>query len=86
MDKGVCYIVAPQGPSLSPILSTLYTSSLLETIKMWTHSNLSLYVNDVPYLQYQPPQLPQNTPAPTMMTFSNGLLTMVYKLTLPNWN
>jgi hypothetical protein len=36
----------PQGSPLSPILSALYTSSLLDTAKSWQHADLSLYVND----------------------------------------
>jgi hypothetical protein len=36
----------PQGSPLSPILSALYTSSLLEMAKGWEHSDLSLYVDD----------------------------------------
>ena len=36
----------PQGSPLSPILSTLYTSSLLDTAKSWRHADLSLYIND----------------------------------------
>jgi hypothetical protein len=36
----------PQGSLLSPILSALYTSPLLDTAKSWQHANLSLYVND----------------------------------------
>jgi hypothetical protein len=32
----------PQGSPLSPILSALYMSSLLEMVKGWEHSNLSL--------------------------------------------
>jgi hypothetical protein len=36
----------PQGSLLSPILSALYTSSLLESTKSWQHADLSLYVDD----------------------------------------
>ena len=36
----------PQGSPLSPILSALYTSSLLESTKSWRHADLSLYVDD----------------------------------------
>jgi hypothetical protein len=36
----------PQGSPLSPILSTLYTSSLLKMAKDWAHCDLSLYVDD----------------------------------------
>jgi hypothetical protein len=36
----------PQGSPLSPILSALYTSSLLKAAKQWDHSDLSLYVDD----------------------------------------
>jgi hypothetical protein len=36
----------PQGSPLSPILSALYTSSLLDIAKTWRHADLSLYVND----------------------------------------
>ena len=36
----------PQGSLLSPILSALYTSSLLEMAKQWDHSDLSLYIDD----------------------------------------
>jgi len=36
----------PQGSLLSPILSALYTSSLLDVAKTWRHANLSLYVDD----------------------------------------
>ena len=35
-----------QGSPLSPILSALYILSLLEMAKGWSHSNLSLYIND----------------------------------------
>ena len=36
----------PQGSPLSPILSALYMSSLLEMAKDWEHCDLSLYVDD----------------------------------------
>ena len=36
----------PQGSPLSPILSTLYTSPLLDITKIWQHADLSLYVDD----------------------------------------
>ncbi len=36
----------PQGSPLSPILSALYTASLLEWTSLWRHCNLTLYVND----------------------------------------
>jgi hypothetical protein len=36
----------PQGSPLSPILSALYTSPLLEIAKSWEHADLSLYVDD----------------------------------------
>ena len=36
----------PQGSPLSPILSAIYTSFLLSLSTNWTHSALSLYVND----------------------------------------
>ena len=36
----------PQGSPLSPILSVLYTSSLLDIAKSWQHANLSLYIDD----------------------------------------
>ena len=36
----------PQGSPLSPILSALYTSFLLTMSSSWTHSSLSLYVDD----------------------------------------
>jgi hypothetical protein len=36
----------PQGSPLSPILSTLYTSPLLEMAKSWIHSDLTLYIDD----------------------------------------
>jgi hypothetical protein len=36
----------PQGSPLSPILSTIYTSSLLEASEWWTHCNLSMYINN----------------------------------------
>ena len=36
----------PQGSPLSPILSALYTASLLDITKMWVHKDLTLYVND----------------------------------------
>jgi hypothetical protein len=36
----------PQGSPLLPILSTLYTSSLLEASKRWTHCDLSIYVDN----------------------------------------
>ena len=36
----------PQGSPLSPIISAIYTSFLLSTSATWTHSSLSLYVDD----------------------------------------
>jgi hypothetical protein len=36
----------PQGSPLSPILSTLYTSSLIEASERWTHCDLSMYMDD----------------------------------------
>ena len=36
----------PQGSPLSPILSAIYTSFLLTMSATWTHSSLSLYVDD----------------------------------------
>jgi hypothetical protein len=36
----------PQGSPLSPTLSVIYTSSLLEASEQWTHCDLSMYVND----------------------------------------
>ena len=36
----------PQGSPLSPILSAIYTSFLLTLSTTWTHSSLSLYVDD----------------------------------------
>jgi len=36
----------PQGSPLSPILSALYTSSLLDIAKTWRHADLSLYVDN----------------------------------------
>jgi hypothetical protein len=36
----------PQETPLSPILSTLYTSPLLETVKSWWYADLSLYIDD----------------------------------------
>jgi len=36
----------PQGSPLSPILSALYTSSLLEMAKSWMHSDLLLYIDN----------------------------------------
>jgi hypothetical protein len=36
----------PQGTTLFPILSTLYTASLLELSLQWTHHNLTLYIDD----------------------------------------
>ena len=36
----------PQGSPLSPIISALYTSFLLSLSSTWTHSALSLYVDD----------------------------------------
>ena len=36
----------PQGSPLSPILSAIYTSFLLTLSTSWTHTSLSLYVDD----------------------------------------
>ena len=36
----------PQGSPLSPILSALYTTLLLEITDKWVHRDLSLYVDD----------------------------------------
>jgi hypothetical protein len=36
----------PQGSPLSPILSMLYTGSLLDLASTWTHRDLTLYVDD----------------------------------------
>jgi len=36
----------PQGSPLSPILSVLYTSSLIEASQRWTHCDLSIYMDD----------------------------------------
>src|SRR5216683_7829164 len=36
----------PQGSPLSPILSALYTASLLELAETWKHWDLTLYVDD----------------------------------------
>jgi hypothetical protein len=36
----------PQGSLLSPILLALYTTNLLNTIKRWEHSDLTMYVDD----------------------------------------
>ena len=36
----------PQGSPLSPIISAIYTSFLLSLSSTWTHSSLSLYVDD----------------------------------------
>jgi hypothetical protein len=36
----------PQGSPLSPILSALYTSSLLTLAEQWVYTDLSLYVDD----------------------------------------
>lgn len=36
----------PQGSPLSPILSALYTASLLDLASWWTHRDLTLYVDD----------------------------------------
>jgi hypothetical protein len=35
-----------QGSLLSFILCTLYTTNLLNTMKQWKHSNLTMYVDD----------------------------------------
>ncbi len=36
----------PQGSPVSPVLSVLYTSSLLHKVRNWQHLSLSMYVND----------------------------------------
>jgi hypothetical protein len=36
----------PQGSPLSPVISALYTASLLEKASTWTHRDLTLYVDD----------------------------------------
>ena len=36
----------PQGSPLSPILSALYTATLLNLANIWTHRDLMLYVDD----------------------------------------
>jgi hypothetical protein len=36
----------PPGSPLSPILSALYTANLLESTTQWTHSDLTMYVDD----------------------------------------
>ena len=36
----------PQGSLLSSILLALYTTNLLNTIKRWKHSDLTMYIND----------------------------------------
>jgi len=36
----------PQGSLLSPILSALYTTNLLNITKQWEHSDLTMYIND----------------------------------------
>jgi hypothetical protein len=41
IDKGT-----PQGSPLSPILSAIYTSRLLDLANRWRHKDLSLYVDD----------------------------------------
>ncbi len=36
----------PQGSPLSPILSALYTASLLELANSWMHCDLTMYMDD----------------------------------------
>jgi len=36
----------PQGSPLSPILSALYTATLLDLTNTWTHHDLMLYIDD----------------------------------------
>jgi hypothetical protein len=36
----------PQGSLLSLILSTLYTTNLLNTTKQWEHSDLTMYIDN----------------------------------------
>lgn len=36
----------PQGSPLSPILSIIYTSALLHTMREWPHSSLGMYIDD----------------------------------------
>jgi len=36
----------PQGSPLSPILSALYTTPLLDITDQWVHRDLNLYVDD----------------------------------------
>jgi hypothetical protein len=36
----------PQGSSISPVLSTIYTSSLLYKMKNWTNASLGMYIDD----------------------------------------
>jgi hypothetical protein len=36
----------PQGSPVSPVLSTIYTSSLLHKMKDWTNASLGMYIDD----------------------------------------
>ena len=45
-DAFLIHSRTPQGLPLSPILSALYTASLLELADNWVHCNLTLYVDD----------------------------------------
>jgi hypothetical protein len=41
------YVVGtPQGSPISPVLSMIYTSSLLHKMKQWTNSSLGIYIDD----------------------------------------